>query len=217
MTTPGTFRIRIAAVRYCSRAAAIVAVALLSMAVVGHAQTYAVLYNFETGFSGNGSTPYAGVSMDRAGNLYGTTSNGGTGLAGGVFKLSHRGSGWIYTPLYLFSGGSDGGRSTTKVIIGPNGSLYGMTDDGGAYNFGVFFNLQPPLGVCKTVSCPWRETVLHSFNVDDNGAGPVGDPIFDSSGNLYGTLFNGGHNDGVASAQSQQQWLVRNGSVWVCR
>jgi uncharacterized repeat protein (TIGR03803 family) len=162
------------------------------------AQTFSVLYNFDTGHGGNGANPQAGLTMDRGENLYGTASTGGTGLSGGVFKLSHRGSGWIYSPLYLFSGGSDGGDPEARVIIGPNGSLYGTTKSGGSGRGGTVFNLQPPVGVCKTVSCPWRETVLYNFSGPD-GSGPVSEVVFDQTGNLYGTTAYGGTNDyGVA-------------------
>ena len=64
------------------------------------AQTFQVLHSF-TGY-GDGSVPEAGVTMDRAGNFYGTT------FQGTVFKLSHLGSGWVLTTLYTFRGGSDG-------------------------------------------------------------------------------------------------------------
>ncbi|MGC2112424.1 MAG: choice-of-anchor tandem repeat GloVer-containing protein, partial [Candidatus Korobacteraceae bacterium] len=200
MTTLQTAKVRISSVEFQFRMLALAVLMLIvsAMTALGHAQTFSVLYNFDTGFSGNGAGPEAGLSMDVAGNLYGTASTGGPQLAGGVFKLSHRGSGWIYTPLYLFTGGGDGGRPVSRVIFGPNGSLYGTTADGGASNIGTVFNLQPPPGICKSVRCSWRETVLHSFALDDNGASPEGDLVFDQAGNLYGTLFNGGHNNGAA-------------------
>ncbi len=51
--------------------------------------------------------PYAGVTLDRGGNLYGTAYGGGMGY-GTVYKLTHKGSGWTVNPLYSFAGGSDG-------------------------------------------------------------------------------------------------------------
>src|SRR5271165_521288 len=72
------------------------------------AQTYKVLYNFTGGM--HGSTPTAGLTMDAAGNLYGTAECGGPAGQGTVVKLSHKGSGWVVTPLYSFHGGSDGAR-----------------------------------------------------------------------------------------------------------
>ena len=66
------------------------------------AQSFSVLHNFTGGL--DGSQPVAGLTMDRAENLYGAASAGGRGY-GTVFKLAHRGSGWTLTPLYGFSGG----------------------------------------------------------------------------------------------------------------
>src|ERR1035438_1733162 len=123
------------------------------------AQTLTVLHNFTGG--GDGSTPYAGLSMDRAGNLYGTTSAGNSS----VFRLSHAGSGWILTSLYTFKGGSDGSTPYSRVIIGPDGILYGTTSAGGGAGCnpdgcGIVYNLRPPITSCKTALCPWIETVL---------------------------------------------------------
>jgi len=75
------------------------------------AQTYTVLHNF-TGH-GDGATPYASLTMDRAGNSYGATLSGGNlknceGGCGVVFKLARAGSGWILSTLYTFQGGADG-------------------------------------------------------------------------------------------------------------
>jgi hypothetical protein len=67
--------------------------------------------------------------MDKAGNLYGITNEGGGSGCGGygcgtVFKLSKKGSGWIFNPLYSFKGGNDGAKSIlSKVIFGPDGTL----------------------------------------------------------------------------------------------
>src|SRR5690348_4617030 len=76
-----------------------------------HAQTVTVLHTFTGGL--DGGQPGAGLSIDRAGNLYGTTSIGGLRRGcdgngcGTVYKLARRGSGWILTSLYRFTGGGD--------------------------------------------------------------------------------------------------------------
>jgi hypothetical protein len=164
------------------------------------AQTYKVLYAFSGGQDGSG--PFAGLTMDSAGNLYGTTDQGGNiggnckFGCGTVFKLTHKGSGWVFTPLYLFQGGSDGSYPEGKVISGPDGSLYGTTWAGGGstcqgvgyQGCGTIFNLKPPPAACKTALCPWTETVLYRFQGSGN---PQGDLVFDKQGNLYGGSVDG--------------------------
>jgi uncharacterized repeat protein (TIGR03803 family) len=70
--------------------------------------------------------------MDSAGNLYGATWGGGTYSQGNVFKLSPSGSGWIYTDLHDFTGGSDGGHPVSNVVIDAHGNLYGTASRGGS-------------------------------------------------------------------------------------
>src|SRR5580658_5170480 len=123
---------------------------LLMTASAAPAQTLQVLHNF-TGH-GNGSFPFAGLTMDRAGNLYGTASEGGNYACGGVgcgvvFRLSRAGSNWTFTPLYTFQGASDGAVPLGGVVFGPDGALYGTTSDGGI-GFGTVFRLTPPATAC---------------------------------------------------------------------
>jgi uncharacterized repeat protein (TIGR03803 family) len=174
----------------------------LILARATQAQTYAVLHDFTGG--GEGSVPQAGLTVDRAGNFYGTASNGGnygsdcqTQGCGVVFKLARRGSGWILTPIYSFQGGTDGAQPFARVIIGPNGSLYGTTGRGGTgndgYGYGTIFNLQPPSHACANTLCPWVETVLYRFMGGNDGWIPgLGDLTFDAAGNIYGTTGAGG-------------------------
>jgi uncharacterized repeat protein (TIGR03803 family) len=164
------------------------------------AQVFTTLHTFTGG--GDGATPYAGLSMDRAGNLYGTASSGGhSGGAcgsgcGSVFKMERNGPSWLLVPLYAFSG-PDGATPQARVIIGSNGNLYGTTTYGGSAGKGVVFRLQPPPAACKTALCPWRETVLYSFAGGSDGAYPTfGDLTFDRQGNIYGTTPDGGSGSG---------------------
>ncbi len=176
---------------------AIAALVLLVMFVAAtpavDAQMLTVLHNFG-GPPPDGANPFAGLTIDAAGNLYGTTENGGVGY-GSVFKLQRTSSGFIFRPLYSFEGGNDGDTPVARVTIGPNGSLYGTTVKGGGtefpYGVGTVFNLQPPAAACKAALCPWRETVLLSFN-QGTGYPPQSEVTFDEAGNLYGTTIYGG-------------------------
>ena len=181
-------------------ATAIVLVLTVVLAQPVKAQTYQVIYNFTAGQ--DGAYPEAGVTMDSAGSLYGTTYEGGTLNRGTVYKLGHRGTGWVVTPLYNFKGQTDGGAPIAGVVFGPNGTLYGTTEFGGincGEGCGVAFNLKPPITICKTVSCPWTETVIYSFRGDLDGANPgFGSLTFDKAGDIYGTTYFGGNDaDGV--------------------
>lgn len=159
------------------------------------AQTFTVVHAFTGG--ADGGLPQAGVTMDASGNLYGTASEGGlAGACGGagcgtVYKLARHGSGWVFYPLYSFTGGSDGAFPVARMIVGANGTLYSTTFAGGdTYGYegaGVVFNLRPPPHVSGRVFSPWTETVLHTFAGGSDGANPDGDLLFDRAGNVYGT------------------------------
>ena len=153
--------------------------------------------------------------MDQAGNLYGTALIGGQGFqycnlgCGTVFKLTDKGSGWVFTPIYIFSG-ADGANPSARVVIGPDGALYGTAVQGGANGRGVVFQLRPPATFCKAVQCLWTETILHSFALSNDGSYPgAGDLLFDSAGNIWGTTGNGGDFFGGTVYE-----LVRSGGSW---
>jgi uncharacterized repeat protein (TIGR03803 family) len=182
--------------------AAVIALAALTI-TPAQAQTYTVIHNFTGG--ADGGVPNSTLAIDAAGNLYGTTVYGGNRTqncntwCGVVFKLKPSGQGWIVTPLYEFNGSPDG-SAPVGVVFGPNGTLYGTTFSGGVscrsnsqYGCGTVFNLRPSPTPCKSVLCPWNETVLYRFNGGSNdGAGPNSPVVFDATGNLYGTTFQGG-------------------------
>ena len=161
------------------------------------AQTFNVLYNFTGGQ--DGAHPYAGVTMDAAGNFYGTANVGGDLTCnpphgcGTVYELKHKGSGFIFNPLYSFGVGPDGGIPTAPVVFGRDGALYSTTSYGGINGKGTVFNLRPQPRACSTALCPWSETVLYSFKGGANGDGsnPIG-LLFDHAGNIYGTTSGGG-------------------------
>ena len=139
--------------------AAFALVLLCALTLLGmtptQAQTYSVLHNFTGG--NDGATPKAGLALDRGGNLYGTTSAGGNvGSAchlfgqnngcGTAFRLAHSGSGWTFNPLYEFMGQTDGATPSSRVVFGPDGSLYGTAfyagDDSCAFGQWLWSGLQ---------------------------------------------------------------------------
>jgi uncharacterized repeat protein (TIGR03803 family) len=149
--------------------------------------TESVLYTFTGG--NDGGTPQGGLIMDKKGNLYSTTVNGGADGRGTVFELAPDGT---ETVLYSFTGGADGANPWPRLLMDKKGNLYGTALGGGTgNNNGAVFKLAPN----------GRETVLYSFcsktNCDD-GSQPYAPVIADSKGNLYGTTVGGGdYNSGV--------------------
>ncbi|MGD0867114.1 MAG: choice-of-anchor tandem repeat GloVer-containing protein, partial [Rhizomicrobium sp.] len=164
------------------------------------AATETVLYSFcSQANCTDGSSPDAGLIMDSAGNLYGTTSLGGANIGssteyseGTVFKVEPGGT---ETVLYSFcsqTNCTDGATPQAGLIMDKKGNLYGTTSTGGANilyvnSAGTVFKLEPG----------GTETVLYSFCSQNNctdGAGPQGSLIRDKKGNLYGTTYGGGAN-----------------------
>ncbi len=157
----------------------------------GGGWTEKVLHSF--GHGSDGITPDANLTIDAAGNLYGTTYNGGIHGRGTAFELTPReGGGWTETVLHSFGNGSDGANPYAGLIIDANGNLYGTTLAGGIHTAGTAFELSPRQGG------GWTETILHSFGNGTDGNSPYAGLIFDASGNLYGTTLEGGiHSYGV--------------------
>ena len=164
------------------------------------AQTYTVLHSFTHGQ--DGGNPWGGLTIDAAGNLYGTATEGGLsnncqGGCGTVFKLSQRNSSWTLSLLYSFSN-SDGAYPEGRLISGRDGKLYGTTGKGGmgcqSTGCGVVFTLQAPPTFCHSIQCYWSENVIYEFAGGNDGSRPTGDTVFDQTGNFYGTTFNSGAN-----------------------
>ena len=171
----------------------------MAAALGGQSQTYSVIYNFHG--AGDGGNPQTGVSVDAAGNLYGTTFAGGSqncyAGCGTVYKLTPKNGSWVLSTLYAFRGGSDSAFPSSRVIFGPDGALYGTTAGGSYANCangcGTVYRLQPPPTFCRSVTCPWTKTTLYTFPGYPDGNQPQGgDLVFDRSGNIYGTTYFGG-------------------------
>ncbi len=153
--------------------------------------TETVLHSFGNGT--DGTYPLGGLIFDTAGNLYGTTYEGGIHDWGTVFELSPRqGGGWTETILHSFNdNGLDGAAPWASLIMDASGNLYGTTITGGIHpcsgaGCGTVFELSPREGG------GWTEKLLHSFGHGSDGIAPIGSLIMDASGNLYGTTGSGG-------------------------
>lgn len=145
----------------------------------------AVLHTFTGG--ADGGNPFAGLALDAAGNLYGTTAYGGAYGGGTVFKVDTTGT---ETVLYNFTGATDGGTPEAGLVLDATGNLYGTTEHGGTFDSGTVFE----------VDANGTETVLHSFSGPPDGAYPVAGLIVDAAGDFYGTTFQGGDASGCSSA-----------------
>jgi uncharacterized repeat protein (TIGR03803 family) len=170
-----------------------------------------VLYSFCAIFADDacvdGNVPEAGVIIDGAGNLYGTTPFGGGGNFGTVFMLTPNGNGqtpWTETVLY-----SGGGQSNTPLLMDGLGNLYGTTQNGGPVpSSGSVFMLTP-----NATRTAWTPTILHYFCGDGlcDGQYPDGGLVMDGAGNLYGPTEGGGANSAgtvyqLTPNQSRTAW-----------
>jgi uncharacterized repeat protein (TIGR03803 family) len=151
---------------------------------------FTVLYSFAC--RADGDFPFGGLVLDSAGNLYGTTLNGGDCATdyqgcGTVFQLTPSKGNWTKKTLHTFSAANskDGAYPYANLILDKTGNLYGTTAFGGAYGVGAVFKVSPKNGM-------WTEKVLHSFGNDNDGTVPIGPLIFDQAGTLYGTTTGGG-------------------------
>ncbi len=180
---------------------------LLTVAIpLSHAQTFTIIHNFTDGV--DGGSPYAGLTIDRAGNLYGTNAVAGLHDGGSVFKMKNIGSGWALTPLWNFTWNGDGARPEARVVLGNDGVPYGTATAGGA-GHGVVFKLTPRATFCPTVLCFWSETSLYQFAGTPDGSFPSSEVVFDAAGNLYGTTAYGG-----PSGQGTVYMLSPSGGGW---
>jgi uncharacterized protein (TIGR03437 family) len=137
--------------------------------------TYTSKYSFTC--STDGGFPKGGMIWATDGNLYGTTSSGGSGNYGTAFRFSLGGT---YTVLHAF-GGSDGHVLNAGLIQATDGNFYGTTYTGGSAGFGTVFQL----------TAAGTLTTLHNFTGTD-GKTPVAPLLQGADGNLYGTADGGG-------------------------
>lgn len=162
----------------------------------GSGWTETILHTF-TG-TPDGGTPYAGLVMDAAGNLYGTTNVGGTSGLGTVFELSPNGDGtWTETILHSFAGGNDGAYPRADLILKGN-SLAGTTLIGGSATGCEFGTSCGTVFEMTYTNKGWTEAIVYTFQGGADGGIPYGGLVMDNAGNLYGTTTQYG-NDGYGT------------------
>jgi len=149
----------------------------------------------------DGQLPWGGLVIGKGGVLYGTATAGGdygyihnstetTDGWGTIFKITPPAKGhtaWTTTIIHEFTGTYDGEYPYGSLVADRSGNLYGITTAGPKYD-GSVFELSPP----KPGSYDWTLKTLHFFTGGSDGGTPYGNLIIDSSGNLYGTTYEGG-------------------------
>lgn len=147
-----------------------------------------ILYSFAG--QDDGENPVGGLILDKAGNLYGGTFDGGANGGGTVYELSpSAGGAWTFKILYSLTGGFGGPYN--KLTFDTKGNLYGFTNGEGLYGFGSVFKLTPSNG-------SWAFTDLYDFTNGLDGGLPYGSVAVDHNGNVFGTAVTGGtENQGV--------------------
>ena len=170
---------------------------------------HTVLYSFTGG--ADGGEPYKGVTVDRAGNLYGTTVTGGSGSCEGgcgvVYKLTNSGGTWTQTVIHAFTGGDDGSGPGARLTVDQSGNVYGMAPTGGAYGAGTIYKIHQG-------HSGWNLKVIHAFTGGADGStGSAGRMIL-RGGRLYGAATVGGiYGSGVifelTPRRGPQEWAFR--------
>jgi uncharacterized repeat protein (TIGR03803 family) len=150
--------------------------------------TETVLYSFTDG--SDGTLPVGGLILDSAGNLYGSTSHGGTGGGGTIFELSPSGNSWTLQTLCSFVGNAQNYGPQSPLTMDAAGNLYGTTMSDG-HGVGTVFKATNSGG-------HWTCSDLYSWELGPNGGYPIGGVTLDANGNLFGTTSEGGtHGRGV--------------------
>ncbi len=152
------------------------------------AWTESVLHSFNPA-TGDGFEPYAGLVIDKANHLYGTTPYGGNSDSGTVFEVAQEEGKWREKVIHSFIYGQDGNNPYGPLAIDAAGNLYGTTFQSLIDNVGgggIVFELS------QTNPNVWQETVLLNFVSPAVGGNPYSGVALDSSGNVYGTTYYGG-------------------------
>ena len=177
------------------------------------AQHETVIYTFGSSQS-DGFLPTGGLVADGAGNLYGTTDDGGGSGNGTVYELTPPvppSTDWVESVLHRFGANGDGETlGAVTLVFDSFGNLYGTTIFGGGSincrgGCGTVFELTPSVGGV------WNETVIYSFTGSTDGAAPEAGVVIDGAGNLFGTTSAGGAS-GAGTAFELSPRLVPDGA-----
>ncbi len=142
-----------------------------------------VLHTFLGG--DDGQNPFGGLVFDAQGNIFGSTTQGGSGRGGTIFELSPGDNGWTFNTIYSLAG-TDG--PTSALTRDAAGNLYGTTTGDGIFEQGSVFKLSHS-------DNGWSLTDLYDFSGGSDGRGALGGVTMDANGNLYGTTAFGGTSD----------------------
>ncbi|MBI5775501.1 MAG: hypothetical protein HZA89_17410 [Verrucomicrobia bacterium] len=151
---------------------------------------FTVLYTFEG--ADDGANP-AALLDGPGGALYGTTPEGGVNLSGTVFRVNKDGSG--FTTLWSLDGTGEGG-APRSLANGPGGMIYGTAKNGGEFDGGTVFKLNPAGG---------GFTVLWSFNAFLDGGHPDAGLRLGMDGVFYGATY-----DGTVEDAGSLFWIIEN-------
>jgi uncharacterized repeat protein (TIGR03803 family) len=179
---------------------------------------YQILYNFcSESNCADGGVPIGSLVIDTSGNLYGVSRDGGNFNSGDVFELVANGGQWTFDVVYSFcsltnctdGGGPFAGITYSGAVSGMpydgTSPLFGTTVGGGAHGNGAAYALQPNKNA-------WSEQAIYSFCPQEDcpdGSSPYAPLLVDESGNLYGTTFEGGNQNGGVLFE-----LSPNGGGW---
>jgi uncharacterized repeat protein (TIGR03803 family) len=163
-----------------------------------------VLYQFGVA-TGDGAVP-SGVVRGPGGDLYGTTSSGGTYGEGTVFQMTPPpapGGSWTETVLWSFGSPGDGTYPAGSIAIDGGGIIHGVTNLGGSFHEGTAFTVAPASGGA------WSETIIHNFGGDGDGCQPTS-IVLDANGTAYGTTLGpcDGHGTVFSISTSQTETVV---------
>jgi len=169
---------------------------VFELSPTGASWTETVLYNFcsQSGCA-DGAYPESGVIIDRAGNLYGTTTGLGAGGQGTVFELSPSPGGWTYQVIY--NGCCKNDSSFTGLTMDAAGNIFGV-------GHRAIFELSP------NGNGGWNPTVLYSFSIPQQ---PTSALTLDQAGNLYGAAAGGSEKVGriyKLSLGESGKWKIKN-------